>query len=712
MSRWSAERKTHLLTVPECAAMFGVSEKTIKRRLGAPGVYSEMHTEVRADGLGGSKSRYIDPVTLGLPMPASVSLTAPLRGTPARDTQSCEGQAEFVPSSAAEIVLQGSVDQNLRGTSELALAANLRGTPITTDPLALILPARPDEQALYGDISEAGKARHRALLPILNATPKSAARGAAVRAYALANDLTPRAVRQQVQAIEQQGLAALVTRKRADAGGYHIPQISMQVIAAAWMSNPATTSGRMLQRTLVRAVPEAMQVLRADGTIRTITAATVIRVKNDLQKHPLTRLMFTNADEQKEYLRTYSGEVVALHANAMWQQDMTRCDIWVFDPETGRIFRPRVQAIIDVYSGCIMSLAFSTDEDQVQADLAFLRALSKKGGPLADLYPLYGKPERMYIDNGKTYSSEHFHRVCAELGIELIHSLPRVSHTRGKIERFFGTLHGLEKALPGYAGENAVTSAKEELKKLRNATERWMETGRDPGQGERLLTLQEYQSAVLSWLIVDYHKTVLNGLTRLEHFRATAPASSLLEFDPTELLLLFAHRYERTVRPDGTITLNNTLWTLLDGTLGNYRNMKVLVLHDRFAWGDDTHAIVWRERNGNLRMLGQAAPAPSVAGSIEAADHRRNTKAAKQALLREAKTIKQELTDPAMTVSAALQKELSIVPVQPIVPSGRARIAAVNPDPAPDLGEWDRMFDGSDLGGDLDAVLKRLSEGN
>jgi len=231
-----------------------------------------------------------------------------------------------------------------------------QGVKRQVEPISLLLAHRTEEAQLYNDIDEAAKAKHRDLLPILTTPPRSRERGAAVAQYAQEKGLTVQAVRWQVRQVESQGISALKKKTRRDAGGYHIPQLSMQVILSAWMSNPATTSGRLLQRTLVRAVPSAMRIERSDGREHWITAATVTRIRNDLMRNPLTRLLFTNADEQKEYLRTYSGEVVALHANAMWQQDMTRCDIWVLDPETGKIYRPRVQAIIDVYSGCIMSV--------------------------------------------------------------------------------------------------------------------------------------------------------------------------------------------------------------------------------------------------------------------------------------------------------------------------------------------------------------------
>ena len=51
-----------------------------------------------------------------------------------------------------------------------------------------------------------------------------------------------------------------------------------------------------------------------------------------------------------------------------------------------------------------------------------------------------GIPERLYVDNGAPYASRQLARICAVLGVRLIHSTPGRPQGRGKIERFFRTL--------------------------------------------------------------------------------------------------------------------------------------------------------------------------------------------------------------------------------------------------------------------------------
>lgn len=465
---------------------------------------------------------------------------------------------------------------------------------------------------------------------------------------------------------------------RTDVGRPRIPLVARELIVRALVSNPPTTSARMIHRTLLRAAPDAMTYERADGT-QVVSVRTVLRVREELLANPHTRLLLSDADERAEYLRVFSGAVLAEHANELWQMDMTRCDILVVDPSSGKVYRPRVHAIIDVYSGVVPGIAFSEEEGQAQTDLTLLRALLPKRGPYADRYPYWGVPKRIYWDNGSTYKSAHARRVLAGLGIEDVHSRPYVSHTRGDIERFFGTLHNLEKALPGYVGENASARAAKEIKRLERNTREWLRHRRDPGEGNRLLTISEYQNVVLAWLVSEYHPWVVNGLSRHEHFVRTAPASSLVEIDQRELLLLLAHRTERTVDAAGRIRLDNRFWSIPDGSLAPYQGVRVMVLTDQFALEPERRLVAWPDHSGRLNVIGVAEPAPEAAASIEAQNHRRAARVALVEAGRRQREMKRELTDPNVRVSTVLLREFRAAGGEELPPAARAQLESVNP---------------------------------
>lgn len=51
-----------------------------------------------------------------------------------------------------------------------------------------------------------------------------------------------------------------------------------------------------------------------------------------------------------------------------------------------------------------------------------------------------GIPQRLFVDNGSAFRSQHLTLVCAKLGITLIHARPYHPQAKGKIERWFRTV--------------------------------------------------------------------------------------------------------------------------------------------------------------------------------------------------------------------------------------------------------------------------------
>ncbi|MBB5363055.1 DDE-type integrase/transposase/recombinase [Deinococcus humi] len=565
------------------------------------------------------------------------------------------------------------------------------------------------------DLDEATDLRE-SLMPALTKRPGSPERREAIEQIAASQDVSSRTIRRWISAFESMGMVGLAraARKlpRMDKGAHRLPHELVQVVQSTLISNPPGTSIRKIHDIVTRGVPELALVPRKSGRVIELSVATVRRVRQEMLDDPTLRLLFADADARKEYIRTYSGQVMAAHGNDMWQMDMTRCDIMVYDPDKDAIYRPRVQAVIDVYSGCIMGISFSRREDQDQADLVLARSLMRKYGALDAHWPMRGVARRLYIDNGKTYKSAHFHRIVSGIGMEIIHSRPLVSHTRGKVERFFGTLHQVERALVGYCGENAAKRSNHELNRLYRNTLAWAREGRNVARHERLLTLAEYQEVILKWLVTDYHQTVVHGLTRLQHFVQTAPASTLIDLDLYDLSLLFARWEPRTVRSDGTVLIDKVAWTTPNGRLAQYQRMKVVVMTEAFALGDPRRLAAYEDRSGRFQMLGPIAPAPTAADSLEAAAQRRANRAATKEQLAEADGLRRELFNPAATYEAHLNRGMEDVIVQPApLPAPRARLAALQPEaaPQPDLDGFGDFLKPAE---DMDELLRRIREDN
>lgn len=59
---------------------------------------------------------------------------------------------------------------------------------------------------------------------------------------------------------------------------------------------------------------------------------------------------------------------------------------------------------------------------------------------LKDAIAAYGIPDKLYVDNGCSYSNEQLSMICVSLGILLLHTRVRDGASKGKVERHFRTL--------------------------------------------------------------------------------------------------------------------------------------------------------------------------------------------------------------------------------------------------------------------------------
>lgn len=706
-----------LFTVEECASLLRTSVGSIRRDMALDAAYVEYHMEHRANGKGASRRAYIDPASLGRRLPAnwatahSDSAKLPeatsqrqLRTTPKFAQVPSVRSSARKSSAAASQKTRGTCAETLRKCPSVSMspAANLE-TLDAPDPerhqhYVTLAPERTEGGAnITLDLGTAAE-RVAQLQPLLRLT--GGRRRDAVLALAKEEGVSERTVYRWLDALEDQGVRALVKSARADKGKLRIPQLTYDLIVSTLISNSVHTSIATIHRTLSLAVPDVMTHERG-GRVVTISEGTVRNIKRDLQNDAHARLLFMTEDERKEYLRTYSGSVVSQCANDMWQLDASWSDVEVFDPETERFFRPRVHAVIDVFSGCIPGLHFTSGaEDQSVTNEVFRRALTPKIGPLAAKYPIYGIPARLYWDNGKTYRSAHAEQMIRKLGIVDLHSRPKVSHTRGKIERWFSTLHEFECTLTGYVGEDAVDRDQEALRKLKVATLEWHRTGRDPGVGRRHLTLSEYRNAVLHWLIADYHQRSINGKRRLDWFVEHVRPGSQVLLAPEDLYLITTKWEERVVTPDGGVKSANRLYKIPDGSLVAYKGMKVRVYGDDETTGDRRY-IVAEERNGALRHLGEATLAPMDAASLEAGEMRRRQRGVLRSIDAAAKEAKGRLANPELTFARQLELESGVI-IEPLpAPAPTARLTAVNPVLAsedPSLDGWaDDLVDTDDV---------------
>jgi hypothetical protein len=141
-----------------------------------------------------------------------------------------------------------------------------------------------------------------------------------------------------------------------------------------------------------------------------------------------------------------------------------------------------------------------------------------------------GIPQRLYVDNGANYRSQHLALVCAKLGVALIHARPYQPQGKGKMERWFRTARA------------------QLLSRLTPAD---------------TASLDSLNRRLWAWVEGEYHQAPHRGLddhTPLDRWAMSAeqvrlPAATALDLDA-----LFLFEAKRRVQRDRTVSLNGTLF--------------------------------------------------------------------------------------------------------------------------------------------------------
>ena len=219
------------------------------------------------------------------------------------------------------------------------------------------------------------------------------------------------------------------------------------------------------------------------------------------------------------------------------------------EPNGKRHKKAILMAIIDDHSRMIVTGIFGFQENTLLLENAFKDAI------LA-----YGLPDRLYVDNGPSFSSEYLRRVCAHLKIGLVHSKPYDSPSRGKIERFFRTVRDQFLSQIHPSAETTLSSLNEKFSSwLRNEYHHRHHSGIDVRPIDRLQSsiaqypLKRVDEETLSeFFMVSVERTVTNDCTvSFQAIHYETPAAFVgrrvelkyLQDRPTEIYL-----YENGVR--------------------------------------------------------------------------------------------------------------------------------------------------------------------
>ena len=206
--------------------------------------------------------------------------------------------------------------------------------------------------------------------------------------------------------------------------------------------------------------------------------------------------------------------------NDIWQSDVMHGPAVDND---GRMHKAYLIAVLDDHSRLLPHAEFFLSERLASWLDAFRCALLTRG-----------LPRKLYVDNGAAFSSKHLERICASLGIALVHTPPYTPQGRGKIERFFRTVR--TRFLPYF-----------------------QESG----------SLQKLNADFDQWVRTEYHQRIHSstGETPLARF---ARHLEVIRPVPIDLEDHFRKESRRRVAKDRTVSLDGRLYEAPTRLIGEY----------------------------------------------------------------------------------------------------------------------------------------------
>lgn len=316
------------------------------------------------------------------------------------------------------------------------------------------------------------------------------------------NSLTPKTVSNYLKRYEKDGFGGLRRKKRSDSGKLKVMTEEVFLkIKALKEENPERTVNQIIR--LIASAPGMENIVLKERTVSRI-----------LKDNRLTR------KELKPKKIHYAFEKE--HINELWQSDITDGIVIRGNNRMTHLF-----AFIDDYSRIIPHGQFYYDEKLPRLEDCLKKAILKRG-----------IPKVLYVDNGKVFDATHLKRICAELGIRLVHHLPYSPQSKGKIERFFQRVQ------------------REFMSEAKFAD---------------IHSLEELNSFFFTWVEMEYHRVEHHAIggTPIDRYQNDLKKTPVRKVESLEEITeIFLYREKRTVHTSsGAIRLNGNVYQSMNYSL-------------------------------------------------------------------------------------------------------------------------------------------------
>lgn len=320
--------------------------------------------------------------------------------------------------------------------------------------------------------------------------------------------VAPETLRHWLKDYRRGGFEALLPKGRSDRGHSRaLPQAVVDALLSLKDEQPA------------RSIPQLIRAVRESGVAPESLSLPASSVHRLLSRaglmHPPAAA--PSAQDRRRFAFAHAGE--------LWMSDVMHGPS-VSVPGRGRR-KSYLIAFLDDATRVVPYCAFALSENTQAFLPVFKQALLRRG-----------LPQRLYVDNGANYRSQHLALVCAKLGVALIHARPYQPQGKGKMERWFRTVRAqLVSRL------SAIDTA----------------------------SLESLNRRLWAWVEGEYHQSPHRGLeeqTPLDRWAMCADQVRLP--DPhLDLDALFLFETKRRVQHDRTVSLNGTLFEVDAALVGH-----------------------------------------------------------------------------------------------------------------------------------------------
>jgi putative transposase len=311
--------------------------------------------------------------------------------------------------------------------------------------------------------------------------------------------VAPETLRDWLKRYRKGGFDALLPKPRADCGRSRaLPQPVADLLITLKEDHPKLS------------VPLVIRAARASGEVPEALPLPPSTVHRLLARHGLMR-KDPDAPTDRDR-RRFAFE----RAGELWMSDVMHGPPVLVGNRTKR--KSYLIAFLDDATRVVPFAAFALAENTQAFLPIFKQAMLRRG-----------LPQRLYVDNGANYRSQHLALVCAKLGVALIHARPHQPQGKGKQERWFRTVRS--QLLPTLGPED-------------------------------LRSLEALNRRLWAWVEGEYHHSPHRGLDGQTPLDRWASQANEVRFpEPTlDLDEVFLFEAKRKVQKDRTVSLNGVVY--------------------------------------------------------------------------------------------------------------------------------------------------------